>query len=110
MFEIAGEKYYLDLNEMSSFIRFENSVVDTLLSVEEEKPNDEIEEIVDPTQMIDIAKWEMVRGLVETILQDNQSIIDNRLGIKGLNDELPIPFKISFNTLLKHGLIKTKNG
>ena len=112
MFEIAGKEYYFDLNEMSKFVRFENTniVDDVLGDIEEE--NDKGAEIMvdeDPTQMIDVTKWEMIRGMVETILQD-QSIIDDKMGIQGLDKELSIPVKLSFNTLIKHNIIKSQNG
>jgi len=41
---------------------------------------------------------------VGTLLNCNE-IIDDKMGIMGLNS-LPIPFKLSFNTLLMKGIIK----
>ena len=40
-----------------------------------------------------------------TLLTPTDSIIDNKMGMMALN-ELPIPFKLSFNTLLMKGIIK----
>ena len=54
---------------------------------------------------IDVTKYEMYRDLVGTLLTPNEMIIDNKMGMIALND-LPIPFKLSFNTLLMKGIIK----
>ena len=47
----------------------------------------------------------MYRDLIGTVLAPTDSIIDNKMGMIALND-LPIPFKLSFNTLLMKGIIK----
>jgi hypothetical protein len=111
MLEIGGEEYYFDLEKMSQFVRYEtdNNIVDDVLgSMDEDENNKEIVNIDfnnDPTQMIDITKWEMIRNMTETLLTD-QSIIDDRMGAKALQD-LSIPVKLSFNTLIKHNIIRT---
>ena len=112
MLEIGGEEYYFDLEKMSQFVRFdtEEDIVDDVLgSTLEEKKEEDVVNVDfinnDPSQMIDITKWEMIRSMTETLLTD-QSIVDDRMGMKALN-ELSIPVKLSFNTLIKHNIIKT---
>ena len=46
----------------------------------------------------------MYRDLIGTLLTHNEGV-DDKLGMMGLN-QLPIPFKLSFNTLLMKGIIK----
>lgn len=71
---------------------------------EEELPNNLIQE----QQMIDVAKWEVIKALMETILNEN-GVLDESMGIKKLEGQLSIPFRLSFNTLLKNKIIR-KNG
>ena len=62
------------------------------------------ENITQATLQIDVAKYEMYRDLVGTLLSCVE-VIDDKMGIMALNS-LPIPFKLSFNTLLMKGIIK----
>lgn len=116
LFRIANEEFYFDLDKISDYIKVEqDKSIDELLSsdlVEEEGLEDEIpiystgpEKI---PQMVDITKWEVIKALIETILNEN-GIIDESMGIQKLEKELSIPFRLSFNTLIKNKLIR-KNG
>ena len=53
---------------------------------------------------IDVTKYEMYRDLIGALLSYND-IVDDKMGMMALN-QLPIPFKLSFNTLLMKGIIK----
>jgi hypothetical protein len=106
-FEIAGQEYYFDLDNISSYIRIDDELsVDFILNKEAETPEGELE--TPNLQMIDVSKWEIIKVLIETTLNEN-GIIDESMGIKKLEGQLSIPFRLSFNTLIKHKLIK-KNG
>lgn len=106
-FEIAGQEYYFDLENISSYIRIEEEPsVDFILNKEEE--TEETSELPQNVQMIDVSKWEVIKVLIETTLNEN-GIIDESMGIKKLEGQLSIPFRLSFNTLIKHKLIR-KNG
>lgn len=106
-FEIAGQEYYFDLENISSYIRIEEEPsVDFILNKEEE--TEETGELPQNVQMIDVSKWEVIKVLIETTLNEN-GIIDESMGIKKLEGQLSIPFRLSFNTLIKHKLIR-KNG
>lgn len=118
LFNVAGEKFYFDLDKISEFIKLE-------------KPDDEIDEIfkekpdpMDPDepnedeelpleenfgQMIDITKWELTKAMIETVLTENNGELDESMGIAKLETQLSIPFRISFNTLLINKILK-KNG
>jgi len=111
LFDIAGTEYYFDLDELSQFIRIENgdSTEDLLGEINDEPI--ESEEIEPPIegQIIDITKWETTKALIECILSEN-SIVDEAMGVTKLSNQLTIPFKISFNTLLKYNIIKENDG
>ena len=119
LFDIAGETYYFDLDRISDFIRLEKEDdLESLLSKADkntkenvESPEEEVlmEEPLDESgQMIDLTKWELTKALIETILSE-QGIVDEAMGQQKLGEQLSIPFRISFNTLLINKILK-KNG
>lgn len=89
LLEIGGKEYYFDVEKLAEIVK--------LPSVHNDENGEEI-------LHIDISKYEIYREIVSVILNCND-IIDNKMGMHGLNS-LPIPFKISFNTLLMKGIIK----
>lgn len=117
LFPIAGGNYYFDLNELSQFIRIEKteSVDDILGEAEKElnqnkKEDDEEEEVIEPyTQIIDVTKWETIKVMVEAVLSETGPL-DEAMGYKKLAEQLSIPFRLSFNTLIKYKIIKEENG
>jgi hypothetical protein len=113
MFEIAGDIYYFDLEKMSEFVRFEPQQLSTIEDMfgdmetneeDEESAKEVVEYVNDPSQMIDITKWEMAKVCVETILNEGK-VTDNKMGIKGLEDDLSLQAKLAFNTLHKYKII-----
>lgn len=133
LFRIANNEYYIDLDKISEFIRMEPTLDELLLSpIRDEEVNISKEiksedggesdgEMADPKfifdnpnhtgnphMMMDVAKWEIVRALLESLLNEN-GIIDESMGIKKLESQLSIPFRLAFNTLLINKIIK-KNG
>ncbi len=110
MFEIAGENYYFDLEELSQFIRIEKdeTVEDILDEAKKEflKENENLEEKnVHNVDIIDFPKWETTKVMMECILNEHAPV-DEAMGFSKLSNQLSIPFKMSFNTLLKHKIIK----
>lgn len=110
MFEIAGENYYFDLEELSQFIRIEKdeTVEDILDEVKKEflKENENLEEKnLHNVDIIDFPKWETTKVMMECILSEHGPV-DEAMGFSKLSNQLSIPFKMSFNTLLKHKIIK----
>ncbi len=133
LFRIANNEYYIDLDKISEFIRMEPTLDELLLSpIRDEEVNiskeiksedggesdgemanpnvifDNPNHTGNPHMMMDVAKWEIVRALLESLLNEN-GIIDESMGIKKLESQLSIPFRLSFNTLLINKIIK-KNG
>lgn len=86
MLKILGENYYLDLDEIESYI-----------NVDPPKDYTGV-----PENHISVVKYDMVKVLTETILTEHEEIDDN-LGPKASG--LSIPFKIAFNTLLNKKLL-----
>ena len=123
LFEIAGVKYYFDLDQLTQFIRIEKpeSVDDILGEAKkelvkntEDTEDTENDELVEPelegySQIIDITKWETTKVMIETVLTE-QGPIDEAMGRTKLSNQLSIPFKLSFNTLLKYQILKEENG
>jgi len=112
LFDIAGNRYYFDLDELSQFIRIEKpeSVDDILGEVKKELEDEESSESDDPRleayhQIIDVTKWETTKVMIESVLNE-QGPIDEAMGYTQISKQLSIPFKLSFNTLLKYKIIK----
>jgi hypothetical protein len=98
LLEVGGKEFYFDIDKLANEVQYDMEV----------KSNDEekCEEINDFNALkIDVTKYEMYRDLIGTLLTPTDAIIDNKMGMMALND-LPIPFKLSFNTLLMKGIIK----
>lgn len=120
LFKVANEEFYLDLDKISELIRIEPSIDEILIyqqseettTEEKEETNGEVVhnngDLVPNQSMMDVAKWEVIRALLESVLNEN-GIIDESMGIKKLESQLSIAFRLSFNTLLKNKIIK-RNG
>jgi hypothetical protein len=84
-----GENYYFDLDVINDYINIESKQVLT----------------GDTDQHISVVKYEMVKMMMEIIVTEQEET-DEMLGHKGSNN-LTIPFKIAWNTLLKHKMIQS---
>ena len=90
MLNVLGENYYVDLDEIESYI-----------DMTDELP---VEQTSGTTEMrINIIKFEMVKMLMEVILSENEEL-DEKLGIKS-SSKTSIPFRIAFNSILNKKLI-----
>lgn len=97
MLEVLGETYYVDFLELEENINIPKSDVKTV-------KEDDNESIDDDTQHISIVKYETIKMMLEVILTERDDM-DENLGIHNAK-KLSLPFKIAFNTLLRHGIIK----
>lgn len=113
MFSIAGNPFYFDLETLSKFIKVERSEsIDAILREAKKEMNAESgtnstenDEIDPDAQIVDVTKWETTKVMIECVLSE-QGPLDEAMGFEKLNDQLSIPFKLSFNTLLKNKIIK----
>lgn len=76
MFKIFNENYYVDLDVLDEYVNL------TSISGEPQ---------------IHLVKYESIKSMLETVLTESNEV-DEDLGLK--SNELSIPFKIAFNTLL----------
>jgi len=88
MLKILGDHYYFDLDQIEEFINVE--------PIEGEISGE-------TTNQISVVKYEMVKMLIDTVLTEDEEA-DETLGLKATND-LSIPFKLAFNSLLNKKLI-----
>lgn len=86
MIEIFGENYYIDIDRVQEIITIP----------ELNTGNTE--------QNISLVKFELLKTMIDVIMTENEEI-DTNLGIKGLKG-LSLPFKLAFNTLLFHKIIR----
>jgi len=87
MLEVLGELYYIDLESVSTTI---------------DMPSHELSG--DTEQTINLVSFEVIKMMLEVIMTEREEI-DNNLGVTNIKD-LSIPFRIAFNTLLKHKILK----
>ena len=87
MIKVLGEQYYIDINKVQDIITIPNTTTG------------------DTEQNVSIVKFELIKTMIDVLLTESEEI-DENLGVKGSNN-LTMPFKLAFNTLLVHGIIKT---
>jgi hypothetical protein len=88
MLKVLGENYYLDLDKIDSYVQIKDEIPTTGVT---------------ETTHISIIKYETVKLMLEIIMDETEEI-DETLGTKGTNN-ISIPFKIAFNTLLYKKLL-----
>jgi hypothetical protein len=91
MIQILGENYFIDLDEIENY-----------LDMSQTDDSEDSESGVTETK-INIIKFEMVKMLLDTVLNE-QEIVDEKLGMKS-NAQVSIPFRLAFNSLLNKKLI-----
>ena len=95
MLEFLGENFYLDIDELEKQVSYEKSVLPLVVSGETETPE----------QQISVTRDDTFKSLIEVLLTEREEL-DEGLGLRAAND-LTIPFKFAFNTLLINKIIKT---
>jgi hypothetical protein len=92
MFKIFNENYYIDIDAIDEYVQFTAEI-----------PNDDEVGVEGDTaelkeeKQIHLVKYELIKNLLETILTESNEV-DEDLGMK--SNEVTIPFKIAFNSLL----------
>jgi hypothetical protein len=90
MIDILGHSYYVDLTELEQFVELSD-----FKPTEEEDNNH---------QHFSIIKFELLKMMIEVVLTEREELDDN-LGMHSAKST-SIPFRIAFNTLLRHNIIK----
>jgi hypothetical protein len=81
MFKLFNENYYIDLDKIDKEVELKSASGES---------------------QIHLVKYEMIKNMVETILTEDGEI-DENMGMK--SNEVSIPFKLSFNSLLMKNII-----
>ena len=89
MLKILGENYYLDLDKIDDYVQIKDR---------KEPSSGDTEGTA-----ISIIKYETIKLMLEVVMDETEEL-DETLGVKGSNN-LSVPFKIAFNTLLYKKLL-----
>jgi hypothetical protein len=87
MLQVLGEHYYIDLENVSKTI---------------DMPSQDISG--ETEQTINLVSFEVIKMMLEIIMTERDEV-DENLGVHSTKN-LSIPFKVAFNTLLKHEILK----
>lgn len=98
MFKIFNENYYIDLDAIDRYVQIDEEE-DKVIS---KKDDEESVMEFDSEAKIHLVKYELVKTMLETILTESNEV-DEDLGMK--SNEVSIPFKISFNSLIMKNII-----
>jgi hypothetical protein len=91
MIEFLGQMYYIDMDVLENFVELKNF----------EPSSDEDKE----HQHFSIIKFELIKMMIEVVLTERLEDMDDNLGLHNAKST-SIPFRIAFNTLLRHNIIK----
>jgi hypothetical protein len=83
MLKILNENYYLDIDQLDSYVNIVSATGDT-------------------DNHVSVVKYEMIKTMIEVVLSESDEI-DETLGHK--SSDLSLPFKLAFNTLLNKKII-----
>lgn len=95
--DIGGKTMVIDLEELKTLVQI--TPTDS-----KNKEKDDDTEIDDGGNLIDVTKWEVVKYMIDVIMT-TETELDQMMGFQELH-KLPIPFKISFNTLINYNILK----
>ena len=91
MIEFLGQMYYIDMDVLEDFVELK----DFKPSSDEDKEH----------QHFSIIKFELIKMMIEVVLTERIDDMDDNLGLHNAKST-SIPFRIAFNTLLRHNIIK----
>jgi len=91
MIEFLGQMYYIDMDVLEDFVELK----DFKPSSDEDKDH----------QHFSIIKFELIKMMIEVVLTERVEDMDDNLGMHNAKST-SIPFRIAFNTLLRHNIIK----
>jgi len=83
MLKILNENYYLDIDQLDSYVYVGSSSGDS-------------------ENHISVVKYEMMKTMIEVVMTESEEI-DETLGHK--SSDLSLPFKLAFNTLLNKKIL-----
>lgn len=120
LIKIGGEAFIIDLKAMDDIIASHEDLNRPLIGEEielkytYENPDTNNEKLIskekivrqyDKGKEIDVSKYETLKMLIDIVMSYNEEI-DDTLGMNRVMMQMPIPFKIAFNTLLYYQVLK----
>ena len=90
MQKVLGENYFIDLDAIEKYLDMTEINPVNLSGETEAKVN--------------LIKFELVKLFLEVVLSEDIEV-DDKLGMKGSNNNTSVPFKLAFNSLLNKKLI-----
>jgi hypothetical protein len=93
MLNVLGNNYFIDFDEIEKYI--------DMSGVPEKEINEEEGGMSE--MKVNIIKYEMIKMMLEVVLSE-ETDVDEKLGMKNSNN-ISVPFKIAFNSLLNKNLI-----
>lgn len=118
MIEFGGTYYYIDLTAFDKAITPLGYKISDEIKTREKKNyldkngvitgSEEYETIHLRGKEIDTAKFDLLRTLIEVIIDYQGEEIDTTLGVDRVLEKSPLSFKIAFNTLYNYGILKEK--
>lgn len=91
MLKVFGENYYVDFDEIEKYVDMSEGDIEADLSGNTE-------------MRINIIKYEMVKMMLEVLVSE-ETEIDDKLGLKSNANNISVPFKLAFNSLLNKKII-----
>jgi hypothetical protein len=117
MIEFGGVIYYIDIEALSKAISpTGNKPNDKIVDIKTKTFINSSGEIVNQTKSefitergkeIDATKYEIIRLMIETLI-DYSEEIDDSLGYERALQKTPLSYKLAFNTLYENGILKEK--
>lgn len=118
MLEFGGVFYYIDIDALDKAITPKGYKPTDIISSKEKKTvtgeNGEIigEEILEAENLrgkeIDVPKYEIIRTMIEVLIDYNDDDSDTTLGADRALSSTPLSYKLAFNTLYNYGILKEK--
>jgi hypothetical protein len=91
MFKVFGEEYFIDIDTIEKYVQIPKKETPSLSGE------------TDDHTTISIIKYETIKLLLETVMDETEPV-DEIMAQKS-NNELTLPFKLSFNSLLNKKII-----
>jgi len=105
MLKVDDIPYYMDLDQYHEAVRMPPRTIKVEVT-DEAGVTTEVDEIEDGG--LNISKYELLKYVLEVVMDEKGSEdLDSAMGMEYSFNKMPFAFKLSFNTLLKYGIIKT---
>jgi hypothetical protein len=87
MLKVLGEEYFVDFQK-----------IEEIITIKQETTGD-------TEQNISIVKFELIKTMLDVLFTESTEL-DDKMLMKGSND-VTIPFKIAFNTLIRYNILQS---